>query len=151
MIFDSLEHASFYAPLHPAFEKAFDFLRESIKHMPQPGRYELDGDRLYANVQTYTTHSPEEVKWEAHRKYIDIQFLLSGKERIGCANVEHMINPVEYSQENDVQLADDVESPSHLSLSGGDFAIFYPQDAHQPTCKDETAAIVVKIVVKVLI
>ena len=151
MIYDSLEHASLYAPLHPAFEKAFAFLCESAKHTPQPGRYELDGDRLYAMVQTYSTRPSAEVKWEAHRKYIDIQFLLSGKERIGCANVEGMINPDAYNSDKDVQLSDAVKSPSYLSLSGGDFAIFYPQDAHQPTCEDGMTAAVVKIVVKVLV
>ena len=151
MIFDSLEHASGYASLNPAFEKAFCFLRESMKQIPQPGRYDLDGDRLYAMVQTYTTRPAEQVQWEAHRKYIDIQLLLSGRERIGYAKAENMVDPGEYQPEKDVQLAASAENPSYLSLSGGDFAVFYPHDAHQPTCEDGFSADAVKAVVKVLI
>lgn len=151
MILDSLEHASCYTSLNPAFEKAFCFLHDSMKQILQPGRYDLDGDRLYAIVQSYTTRPAEQVKWEAHRKYIDIQFLLSGRERIGYATVEKMVCPDEYNKDKDVQLAESTENPSYLLLSTGDFAILFPQDAHQPTCEDEFCSDVVKVVVKVLI
>ena len=151
MIYASLEHAQLYAPLHPAFERAFAFLRESMKQPPAPGRYEIDGDRAYAMVQTYTTRPAQEVRWEAHRKYIDIQFMLSGRERIGCAGVEGMTDADAYNPDKDVQMASGAEALAYLPLSRGMFVILYPQDAHQPTCQDEKASDVNKIVVKVLV
>lgn len=151
MIFDSLEHARLYEPLHPAFGQAFDFLRKSMEQTPAPGRYEIDGDRIYAMVQTYASRPAEEVPWEAHRKYIDIQFMLSGRERIGCADVKAMTDPDAYSPDKDAQLAGGASAPAYLPMTRGSFVILYPQDAHQPACRDGEASDVVKIVVKVLL
>ena len=151
MIFDSLEHARLYGPLHPAFEQAFGFLEKSMQQTPAPGRYEIDGDRIYAMVQTYVTHPVEDVPWEAHRRYIDIQFMLSGRERIGCADVKAMRNPEAYSPDKDAQLAGSVADSAYLPMTRGAFVILYPQDAHQPACRDGEASEVIKIVVKVLV
>ncbi len=122
-----------------------------MEQPPAPGRYEIDGNRLYAMVQTYATRPVEEVRWEAHRKYIDIQFMLSGRERIGCADVKQLTNPDPYNPDKDAQMADGADSPAYLPLSKGAFVILYPQDAHQPSCADESACDVEKIDVKLLL
>ena len=150
MIYDSLENAYLYESVHPAFPKAFAFLTECIKQAPAPGRYELDGTKLYALVQSYTTKPAEEARWEAHRRYIDIQFLLEGRELIGCAQTDHMIEPGDYNAEKDVLFFKDAESPADMPLRRGTFAILFPQDAHRPNCRDGEASDALKVVVKIL-
>ena len=82
MIFDTLANAQKYYSLHSRFEDAFEFINKAISENLPVGRYELDGKNLFALVQEYTTKNPEEAKNEAHRKYIDIQCVLSGEERM---------------------------------------------------------------------
>ena len=74
MVLDVLENKERYYSLHKNFKDAFDFLEKSLKSNPEPGKYELKGDDLFAVVQAYET--AEDSKWEAHRKYIDIQFYI---------------------------------------------------------------------------
>ena len=74
------DHAKLTA-LHPLFAQGFDFIEEALKHPPVPGKYDLLGDKLFVRMQEYATNPPEASLWEAHRKYIDIQFMLSGQRR----------------------------------------------------------------------
>ena len=71
------DHAKLTA-LHPLFAQGFDFIEEALKHPPVPGKYDLMGDKLFVRMQEYATNPLEASLWEAHRKYIDIQFMLSG-------------------------------------------------------------------------
>ena len=82
MIVDRLENWSFYAGLPPRIVRALEFLRDTDLAALSLGRHELDGDRLFALVQEYTTKPIEQCKWEAHRRYCDVQFVARGAEFI---------------------------------------------------------------------
>ena len=79
MIYDTLENLSNYAALLPGLEKAAAFLsRTDLAQLPD-GRVEIDGDRVFANIQTYATKHIDMRGFEAHRKYVDVQVVIGGE------------------------------------------------------------------------
>ena len=133
------------------WDKAFIFLKSSDLTGLELKRYDIDGDNLYAPVSEYLTKNEEDARYEAHQKYIDIQYVVSGKELIGVAPV---------SQKKDVLEAyDSTKDIEFLTVTGGEnrpalpdkFFIFFPDDAHRPGLKDGENSPVRKVVVKVKI
>lgn len=148
MVLDTFKYKDCYLPMGGRFIAAFRFIEQCILHPPAVGRYELDGEKIYALVQEYTTKPGDEVLWESHRRYIDIQFILSGQERIEYANISKMPEGTPYNSEKDFFKCSGVEGSS-LLLAAGSFAIFYPQDMHKACCMVSEPAAVKKVVIKV--
>lgn len=151
MIVDSLKNAELYLSLHPGFKKAFEFLETCSKEFPDAGKYIIDGEGIYASVQEYDTTPEENNFWEAHRKYIDIQFIKSGRELIGYSHTAHVKDFGTYSDEKDCMLATGTSYAMFVDMLPGYFAIFYPDDVHKPKCLAGEKTHVQKIVVKVLL
>ena len=128
MILDTLAHALQYAGLHPLFEVGFRFIRAQGASAAV-GRVELAGG-AYALVQEYQTQAAEGALFESHRRFIDIQYVASGSETIYFANLDQL-KVGEYQPEKDYLPLEG--KGSALSLRGGDFAIFFPQDGHLPS------------------
>lgn len=148
MILDKLDNSSLYRGLHPSFVRAFKWLQTFDPAMPD-GRYEIAGPELAAIIQRYETSSPGEKKWEAHRLHGDIQYVASGEELIGHEQIGGLVTRTSYNGEKDVEFYDPpVGSASFLRLSAGNFAIFFPQDAHQPGVATERPTDVLKVVIK---
>lgn len=150
MIIDSLSHSADYLGLHPLFPAAFEYLRHFDPATPD-GKYELDGKRLYAMVQRYDT-APEAAKaWEAHRVYADIQYIVSGREKIGYAPVEELESSIAYNDLKDMEKFTGEKAIHAVMnlLSAGNFAVYLPQDGHKPGCAVEQPEPVVKVVIKV--
>jgi YhcH/YjgK/YiaL family protein len=147
MIIDTLEHASRYEGLHPRFKAAFDFLRNTDLATWPEGRFELAGSRLFALTQAYETKPIEGAKLEAHRTYIDIQFVVSGEEAIGYAPLTAQAPVDPFNEEKDIGFYHG--DASFTTLAAGMFAIFYPNDAHLPSRYLHAASPVKKIVIKV--
>ena len=146
MIFDLLENHARYTGLGPNLVAAFDFLVNTDLAALKPGRIDLQGDALYALVQEYTTKPAAQGLWEAHRRYIDVQYLLSGHERMGFAQTSTM-QLGEYTPERDFQ---PMSGTGHtLDMFPGSFVVFHPQDAHMPGLAVNAPEAVKKIVVKV--
>src|SRR4051794_4404145 len=103
MIADTLTQHSRYASLAPRFAAAFAFLRHLLTDKPL-GRHDIDGDECFALVQSYTTKPIAEAKFEAHRKYIDIQFIQSGQETLLWAPVAGLAETRAYDGEKDFAL-----------------------------------------------
>jgi YhcH/YjgK/YiaL family protein len=150
MILDRLDNASMYRSLGPRIAAALDYLRQTDFSQMADGRYELDGDRLVAMVQRYRTRPPAEAKWEAHRQYLDVQYLAAGAERIGYASLRPDLAVVQaYDEAKDVVFFD--VAGSLFEVSAGSFAIFAPQDIHAPCLAagaPPTPADVLKVVIK---
>ncbi len=150
MILDRLENAAMYRPLSQQIEAALAYLAKTDFQSLSPGRYELDGDRLYAMVQRYATKPPAGGRWEAHRRYLDVQYVVEGTERIGWAPLEEKTAiETPYDAEKDVifyRTAGDL-----LQLTAGTFAIFAPHDIHSPGlhASPTEPVDVLKVVVKV--
>jgi biofilm protein TabA len=148
MILDALDQALLYRQLHPGIARGFAWLGEFSPQMPD-GRYDIDGPALFALVQSYVTAPPAEKKFEAHRHYIDIQYIAAGTEIIYHAPTGSLQGSTEYDAEKDFQFFADPVVATPLHLTPGNFALFYPQDAHKPSCVNGAPAQMKKVVIKV--
>lgn len=147
MIVDLLENAGRYAEIHPLLKAGFDFLRGTDLLTLPAGRHDVQGDRLFALVNDYTTQPAEQVPFEAHRRYTDIQLMVRGIERIGVTPVSTLKPTIPHVDEKDIAFF--AGDGDFVSLREGVFAVFFPQDGHQPgVCLDEPM-MVRKVVMKV--
>lgn len=151
MIVDKLENVNLYENMSTRLEKAFKFLRETDLDKLSNGKYEIDSDNVYASVQTYTTKDEEEKRWESHENYIDIQYIVKGKEVIEWTPVEKLSVSEAYSKEKDITFYKDCEHYTKVNLEDNYFSIFFPKDAHKPGCTYELPMEMKKVVVKIKI
>ncbi len=152
MILDSIENFMKYAHKNQNTILAYDFIMNDRKNPLPPGRYELDGDRCFALVQTYDTDFASEKDFEAHRNYADIQYMSDGNEQMLWAPVAALESTVPYAPEKDIAFFAGDEGVRSFSVRAGEFAVFYPQDAHKPgCCVDDKPAAVRKIVIKIML
>ena len=149
MIIDCIDNASFYYGVNKRLIRAFKFLREESLAEMEPGKYEIDGSNIYALVQSYETKPEEKGAWEAHRRYIDIQYLVSGTEKMGWANLEAMTVCREYTETEDCLFLKG--KGNFFLLEPKNFVIFMPQDVHMPGLTATNQQTVKKVVVKVKI
>jgi YhcH/YjgK/YiaL family protein len=150
MILDQLDQAARYAGLGAGFASAFRFLQTLDGSRPD-GRCEIDGDAVYATLMSYESKVPAGPTHEVHRKYADVQFLLSGQETMHFTPAGRLGPGNGYQEEKDYELCDAPVRPSTLTLQAGQFAIFFPGEGHQPGLALGTPAPVRKVVVKVKI
>ncbi|MGV8133648.1 MAG: YhcH/YjgK/YiaL family protein [Mangrovibacterium sp.] len=132
------------------WDKAFEFLATKDLAAMETGRYELEGSDLFVNVSEYATKNMEEVQYEAHRQYADIQYLAKGKEQIGVADMKSNVLTVPYDSLKDVAFFAATDS-AFRPATAENFFIFFPDDAHRPGVKIQENDSVRKIVVKVRI
>lgn len=146
MIFDTLKNVDNYKGLGRVYT-ALKFLAETDFSAINLGRYELDGDNIFYMVQSYDT-DPDKTISEAHRKYIDIQYMVEGEEIIGVADISSDKELTEAKEENDVWFYNCKTEP--LTLSAGKYMVLYPNDLHCPgVATNGTALTCRKVVVKV--
>jgi YhcH/YjgK/YiaL family protein len=130
------------------WEKAFDFLKNTDLSKLEVKRHDIDGDNIYLLVQQYTTKNPEDAKFEAHRKYVDIQYVVSGKEQMGLVPyTQKDVVSQEYSDSKDIEYFS-VKNPVLYKADPSRFFLFFPEDAHMPSIKDGNNSPVKKAVVK---
>ncbi len=146
MIFDNTKNKELYYAVNEGFKKGFDFIKKAERENLPVGKYEIDGKKVWASVQEYP--SKDVAKAEAHRNYIDIQYIVSGREYMECADISECKSMVEYNPDKDVEFFD-ASSRVKMECKAGDFAIFFPNDVHTPGLKIGESAPVRKIVVKV--
>ncbi|HEY4312370.1 MAG TPA: YhcH/YjgK/YiaL family protein [Pirellulales bacterium] len=149
MVFDQLENAAQYVSLHPRLASAFDYLRSTNPAQLSIGRHDIAGDDIFALVQEYRTRSDVEGFWESHRRYIDVQFVASGAERMGYANIEKLEVRQAYDADKDLLIYDG--QGDFFVVPAGMFTIFKPQDAHMPCLSPGEPTTVRKIVIKVAV
>lgn len=150
MIFDRIENCGNYAALGEKIQKGFDFIKKAVSENLPVGKYEIDGTEVFAMVQEYTSKLREGAFFEAHKKYIDIQYVVNGIEEIGVCDISKGSIKTEYSEEIEAAFYHNNDKGGMLVLEEGDFAIFYPNDLHMPGIAfDEKTSDVKKIVVKV--
>jgi YhcH/YjgK/YiaL family protein len=132
MILDDLKNAARYYALHAGFREGLGFLSRKDLAGLASGKYELQGDRLFALVNRDPGRGHAGARLEAHRKYIDIQLLVDGSEEIGwrpTAECREVTDP--YDESRDIMFF--AEEPlAWINLPRGKFMIFYPEDAHAP-------------------
>jgi len=147
MIIDKFENADLYKNLSERIKKSFDYIMQTNLKELQPGKYEIDGNNIFALISEYETKSESEGKLEAHRKYIDVQYVIEGEELMGYSPLgnQQVLEP--YKEENDIVFYKGEKV--FIKLTEGMFAIFYPEDVHMPGICVEKKSPVKKLVIKV--
>lgn len=153
MICENIKNKKNYASINHHFIAAFKFLEQTDLKGLAIGKYEIDGENLFVLVQEYMTESSTQRRWEAHERYADIQYIVDGKELIGYYPVEGLELLEDKLQERDIAFYKNIESYSKLELCAGDYAIFFPGEAHKPCCtiSERLPVRVKKVVVKIFI
>ena len=152
MIYDHISNSNRYPD--PAIQKGLEIIHQIIQKYAQgeplnEGSYPLENGLRY-NIDRYRSKTENTVGYEAHRQYIDIQFLLEGTEMIRVHNLEgmHCMAPYDASRDAGFYLPND-DFHTDIRIGDGYFTILYPNDAHMPQLCIETPMPVLKIVVKV--
>ena len=133
MILDSLKNKAQYAALHPRFQQVFDFIDNNDVASLPCGRHDIDGDNIYVMVQEMDLRELSQARLELHRKYIDIQVLLSGPNEVfGWSEKKDCLTPeADFDEAKDVQFFTDTPQ-CFYSVGEGQFTILFPEDGHAP-------------------
>lgn len=154
MILDTIANASLYAGINEGINKVLELAKELTPSNYPTEKIYIDGDALFINVPKYVTHSREGALTEAHRKYIDVMYMVEGSENIYVKPAEKLSRITsEYDPDGDALLAVTDDDASTVRLEAGMFLILFPDDAHAPACDPlpDTGVSVKKIIAKVLI
>jgi biofilm protein TabA len=151
MILDRLANHVQYAGLSPRFARAFAFL-EQLPASPTVGRHEIAGEEIFAFVQQHLTKPVAEKQFEVHRKYLDIQYMVTGRELIYWAPLAQLTHEtMAFDEKLDAALYSGIPDMVPVQLRAGQFALLFPQDGHAPSCAWDAPAEVLKVVVKVMV
>jgi len=148
MIVDHITNAEKYYCTHKLFDKAFNYLKKINFEELADGKYPIVGESCFAIVNRYTTKKASESFAESHKKYIDIQYLVKGKEKIGYGYIKHFENKL-YDIETDLQKHEG--SLDFITLNKNNFAVFFPDDVHMPGIIASDYEDVLKVVIKIAI
>ena len=149
MIIDNIKNKALYENLGIGIETALRYLAQTDFSGMAPGRYDIDGDKMYALVQQYETRPHDKGQWEAHRRYIDVQYVDAGIETMGYAPIDTMMISQAYTQENDCALF--AGKGDFFTVRDKTFVVFFPGDVHMPCLINNTPGLVRKVVVKVAV
>lgn len=137
MLQDSLANAGRYAPLHPLFPVAFAWL--AANRGIADGRYPIQGDDLFAIVETGPTFDPAVRRFESHRTYIDIQVNLAGGEVMEWLPVAGLTVEDAFQPGGDIAFyRTPTTAPTRLHVKPDEFTVFWQSDAHKPVCHPPT-------------
>ena len=136
------------SPRH--WDQAFQFLKTAdLKSLPL-GTQELEGKHLFVSVSEYQGKNRTDALYESHRKYIDIQYVIEGKEIIGRTSLDKVKVIEPYSDEKDIVFYE-YDGGDYMEATPKNFFIFTPEDAHRPSISAGDSSMVKKLVVKILI
>ncbi len=149
MIIDNIKNCEKYYSLHPSFAAAFEQLKK-LTADSETGRYTVDGDAVFVNMAAYTTKTHDECGFENHKKYVDIQYVLSGAERIDLIDADKLTVTEDKYADGDIAFFADSAAQTSVTLQAGDFVLIFPDEAHRPCMADNNVpSAVAKAVAKV--
>jgi YhcH/YjgK/YiaL family protein len=149
MILDELRNAPLYRSISPRMALALDFIQRTDLARLAPGRHPVEGDNVFALIVHLNTKPRAAAFWEAHRRYIDVQYIFEGVERMGRADIWALKPDGEYDAEKDLLKLKG--KGDFFTVPAGTIAIFWPDDAHMPDVTLKEPQPVKKAVVKVLV
>lgn len=132
------------------WQKAFQYLKTTDLANAGLGKTELDGENLFASVAEYYPKQREEVRYESHEKYIDIQYVIKGEEIMGITTRDQVTGDEAYNEEKDIAFFKS-ESGDYRHATSSNFLIFFPDDMHRPSITTGDSVLVKKVVIKVKI
>jgi len=151
MIFGDINNINDMEKVLPkAILKAINYLKENDFLSMKPGVYKIEGEDIFAQVVDITTREKAEVNPEVHKKYIDVQFSVEGKEKIGFIRdtgnnevLEDLLN------EKDIKFYKRIDNEIDLTMNKGSFAVLFPNDVHRPGCVIGKPCLIRKVIVKI--
>lgn len=146
MIYDHIKNISLYKGLSPALDTGLDYML-SASEMLENG-VSLLNDGVKAIISEYSTKVFNENGYEAHRRYIDIQYPLVGLEKVKCCPLEFLAPNTPYNEENDYVLFKDNEGVT-LTIGNGYFLVLFPEDGHMPQLCVDNPTFIKKLTLKV--
>ena len=149
MIVDSIANAALYECLNKSFPKVFEILA-SLDKNAREGKIVIDGGNVWVNVQHFGDKAPSaDPKFEEHRNFIDIHYIVYGEEKFGYNNLDRLNVTEPYDESRDVEFSKGEINELHLKT--GDFLITYPSDAHIPNMQKINKDTMVRAVAKIRI
>lgn len=148
MIYDTIENAKQYYAKDKLMKKALDYIRKVDAGIAD-GKYEIDGDDVFARVVSYELDPAQPKDLEGHRTYIDVQVILTGCERLEVSHRQDLTVTMPYNAEKDAELFKSPQELTSLIMDQKMIAIFYPQDLHRPASPGSHKQKIHKLVVKV--
>ncbi len=149
MILDRIENIALYKDI-PSLRDAIAYiLSQDLAALPI-GKTEIHGSALYVSVQSYTSRPASECRDEAHRSYIDLQYILEGEEVMGYRPLSSKDEIAEAAPEGDIWFYEKA-AMTPLQVKSGMFAVFYPHDIHSPCQQLNGPSHVKKLVFKIYV
>jgi len=152
MILTNLHTPARHAALlsSPVWTRALEGLARLAPTDPDATLDWMPDKQMFVMVQGYTTEPRASCRFEAHRRYIDIQFMMAGEEIIEITETQSLAPDGPFQAERDLGFFQTPEDPcTRLILRPGDFAVFFPEDAHMPKVQVNGPCALRKAVVKV--
>jgi len=147
---DAQEFAFQYQKNKSFWDAAFVYLKNTDLETLAPGRYNILENNVYVIISEGAPKAFEDAKWESHRNYIDIQYVIRGKEKMGIAPIAKAKITEEYNDAKDVAFHSVPENDGKYNIAGpGTFLIFFTGDAHRPGIKVDGSDTVKKAVIKI--
>jgi YhcH/YjgK/YiaL family protein len=144
---NAAEFARQYKLNKAVWDKAFAYLKNTDLDNLPVGKYPIDGDNVFASVTDNPTKPYDKTAWESHRKYIDLQYVIQGAEKMA-------VNPVSASKVTEPY--NEAKDAAHYDAEGkiyelrpGTFFLFFPTEAHRPNIQVDGIAHDKKIVLKI--
>lgn len=133
--------------LPKAIQSCLEFIRNNPLETLPEGRYEIKGDKIFANVIRFTTVEADSKLYEGHKKYADLHYMISGNERI-AVNFEHRMHCTSFNEDTDFGTFEGEAGAEYL-MTDGDYLVCMPEDIHKPGIMDGQAAEVKKAAFKI--
>ncbi len=149
MISSSIYKELDYFRYPEAIQTAVNYLKQNDFIKMEPGVYEIQGKDIYAQVFDEVTEPADKKRPEVHEKFADVQFLASGKEKLGFTTDTGIYKAAERIDERDLIFYENVENESFINAVPGCYNIFFPGDIHRPGVEWDGSKTIRKVVVKV--
>jgi biofilm protein TabA len=149
MIIADLKDFKRYCFENDKMQRAFKFLQETNLEDLVVGKHLIDGENIFALVQSYITKEPSLCLFESHERYIDIQFIVSGIEKISWIPIDKLVVAEDDLIKSDKLLYKDNSIGNEFIVHEGQFVVFYPEDGHKACVTVDETCLVKKIVLKV--
>jgi len=126
MIKDNIKNANLYYNLSKRFEIGLKYLQKNDFTNFKNGKYPILNEEIFASIQDYTSKPLEEGKFEAHKKYADIQFIVKGSEKLGICNIKNFTLSQIYDEQKDIEFLTPIDKSlcNFFELNEGEFVFF---------------------------
>ena len=131
MIVDTLDNLEKYVSLNPLLAEVVKFLKENDLNELEDGKHVIQGGDLFVNITTAHGKTPDQAVFETHKKMLDIQIPLDNEETYGYLPLKNLPE-AEYNETKDCTKYPGAVASCYVTCQPGEFALFAPQDGHQP-------------------